>query len=144
MKILELISKVVLLLFLGGAAIQDYRKRELPVIYIGIGFGIGLILRLVIGEPTVLELLLGSLVGAVFLLISRLSREAIGYGDSLMIIATGASLGIIDNVLLMLCALLLAALFSIGLLILKKYKRKDEIPFLPFLLGGYVILLAAI
>ena len=144
MNVLKTISKIVLLLFLGGAAFVDYRKRELPVIYIGVGFGVGLILRLVIGEPTLLELFLGCLVGAVFLLISGFSREAIGYGDSLMIIATGASLGLIDNVLLMLCALMLAALFSIGLLILKKMKRKDEIPFVPFLLGGYVLLLATI
>ena len=142
MNILDVISKVLLLLFLGGAAILDYRKRELPVIYIGIGFCIGLTLRLVIGTPTVFELLLGCLIGAVFLLVARISREAIGYGDGLMIIATGASLGVIDNVLLMLCALVLAALFSIGLLIVKKYKRKDEIPFIPFLLGGYVVLLA--
>lgn len=142
MNTLEMILKIVLLLFLTGAAFLDYRKRELPVLYIGIGFGVGLILRLVIGEPGVLEVFLGCLVGVVFLLISRLSREAIGYGDSLMIIATGASLGLIDNVLLMLCAVTLAALFSIGLLILKKNKRKDEIPFIPFLLSGYVVLLA--
>ena len=138
-----MISKIVLLLFLGGAAVLDFRNRELPVIYIGAGFCAGLILHLVIGEPKVWEMFLGGLVGAVFLLISRLSREAIGYGDSLMIIATGVSLGLLDNVLLLLCAVMLAALFSIGLLILKKYRKKDEIPFLPFLLGGYVLLLAA-
>ena len=140
--VLEFISKILLLFFLGVAAVLDFRKRELPLIYIGAGFVTGAILHLVIGEPSALELLLGCLVGAIFLLIARISREAIGYGDGLMIIATGAFLGLIDNVLLMLCAVTLAALFSIGLLIMKKWKRKDEIPFIPFLLGGYVVLLA--
>ena len=103
----------------------------------------GLILQLFLGAHPFYDLLLGCLVGIVLLLIARLSREAIGYGDALMIIATGVFLGIVDNVLLILCSITAAALCSLVLLIFKINKKQDAIPFVPFMLCGYIVLLAA-
>ena len=57
MSILELLLKCCLLFFLGGAARIDYLKRELPLIYIVVGFGAGLLLRILSGTAALAEIL---------------------------------------------------------------------------------------
>lgn len=142
MTVLEIISRVVLLMFLGAASLIDYKKRELPLVYISAGFVAGLVFQCIIGNLKVAEIILGSMVGVVVIGVSKLTREAVGMGDGCMLIATGAFLGLIDNLILLMGALILAGVFSAGLLIIKKRGNKYEIPFVPFMLGGYVLVLA--
>lgn len=141
MQIGKILSEISLLFFLGGAAWIDYRKRELPLYYIAGGLGLGLLFRLLSGASILSEILPGFLPGILCLFLAKLTREAIGYGDALMMIAAGAFCGIPVLLFLLFCGFLTAALFSIVLLILKKRKRKEEIPFMPFLLCGYVFTL---
>ena len=122
---------------------MDMREKEISVIYIGAGFLAGLILQLFLGAHQFFDILLGCVVGIVFLLIARLSNEAVGYGDALMIITTGVFLGLVENMLLLLSSIAAAALCSIVLLIFKINKKRDAIPFVPFMLCGYIFLLAA-
>lgn len=123
---------------------MDHRKKELPLIYIAAGFGLGLLLRLLPGAGPFLEILSGFLPGLICLALAKGTKEAIGYGDALMIIALGAFCNVAMILLLLFCGFLLAGLFCLVLLILKKRNKKEAIPFIPFLLGGYVILLAII
>ena len=87
MSILELVLKCCLLFFLGGAARIDYLKRELPLIYSVVGFGVGLLLRILSGTAALAEILPGFIPGLLCLLIAKLSKESIGYGDAFMLIA---------------------------------------------------------
>lgn len=85
----------------------------------------------------------GVAVGAVVILISLATRGKIGLGDGILLCATGLGLGFWDNLELFSIALLLAAIISILLLILRLADRKKAIPFAPFLFIGYVFLLIA-
>ena len=75
MSILELVLKSCLLFFLGGAARIDYLKRELPLIYIVVGFGVGLLLRILSGTAALAEILPGFIPGLLCLLIAKLSKD---------------------------------------------------------------------
>ena len=141
MSILELMLKCCLLFFLGGAAWIDYQKKELPLIFIAVGFGLGLFLRILSGTALPLEILPGFLPGILCLLIAKLSKEAIGYGDAFMLIAIGTFCLITELLFLLLCGFLIAGTVSILLLVLKKRNKKEEIPLIPFLLSGYVFTL---
>ena len=141
MSILGLVPKCCLLLFLGGAAWKDYQEKELPLIYIVAGFGLGLLLRLLTGTELLLEILPGFLPGLFCLIVAKLSKEAIGYGDALMLIASGTFCQISTLLFLLFCGFLVAGITSIFLLILKKRNKKEEIPLMPFLLSGYVLTL---
>jgi len=142
MDFLEIVSKILLLLFLGAAAVIDYRKRELSIFFIGGGFLIGFVFQCIIGKKTVLEIILGMLIGGVIIVLSKLTKEAIGMGDGLMLVATGAFLGIIDNLILLLWSTVIAGVWAIGLLVIKKLKRNKEFAFVPFMLSSYVLMLA--
>ena len=49
-------------------------------------------------------------------------------------------LGLEDNVLLLMMALLLSFVYSIGLFVVKRFDLKKQLPFIPFVLGGYLCL----
>ena len=72
---------------------------------------------------------------------AKLSKESIGYGDAFMLIAIGTFCPITELLFLLLCGFLMAGIVSILLLVLKKRNKKEEIPLIPFLLGGYVLTL---
>ena len=80
----------------------------------------------------------GAAVGAVFLLLGFLSKEAIGYADGMIVFACGIAYGFYETVALCFWATLYAGCFSGILLVAKRAGRKSRIPFLPFLLLGYI------
>ena len=85
----------------------------------------------------------GAGVGILFLLVSKVTREGLGYGDSWAILALGLYLGLwgVLDVLAVAFGLLAAA--SIICLAVKKMSRKHSIPFIPFLAAGYLISMLA-
>ena len=80
----------------------------------------------------------GLAVGSVLLMFGYFSKEAIGIADGVMITVCGVAFGIYETVALCFFAALYAAVVSLVLLLLKKVGRKSRIPFLPFLLLGYI------
>lgn len=80
----------------------------------------------------------GLAVGALLLLFGYFSKEAVGIADGVIISVCGAAFGIYETVTMCFFAALYAAAFSFVLFMLKKVGRKSRIPFLPFLLLGYV------
>ena len=144
MQIWDILTQAALLFFLGGAAWMDYRKKELPLFYIAGGFAVGLLFRILSGAALLTGILPGFLPGLLSLLLAKLTREAIGYGDALMIFAVGAFRPAPALLVLLFAGFLIAAFFSITLLILKKRTKKEDIAFMPFLLCGYVLTLVVV
>ena len=71
-------------------------------------------------------------------IISALTGGEIGAGDGLLIIAMGSVMTAGELIGILFAALLLCGIYSgIQLLVLKK-QRDIEIPFVPFLLAGYL------
>lgn len=135
-----MLLKLVLLLFLAGAAIMDVREQKIPLVYIAGGFAAGVILQLITREMKFYEVAGGCLLGGTLVLAAFLSRQEIGYGDGLMFAATGGFLGFVRNLTLMLTSFLLVFLCAGILLILKK-KRHFRIPFVPFVFAGFLLIL---
>lgn len=81
--------------------------------------------------------LIGLLPGVLFLLLGKLTRESVGYGDGYMICIIGMYLGLKKTVVLVFIALFLISISSILLLLLRKVNRKSELPFVPALLAAF-------
>ncbi len=85
-------------------------------------------------------LLIGGIgTGVVFLLVSKVTREGLGYADSWGILALGAYLGLWELLELLFIAFFLLAFFAMAALSVKKMPRRYALPFFPFLTGGYII-----
>ena len=80
----------------------------------------------------------GAGTGIVFLIISKVTDESFGYGDSILILIMGGFLGFWNILTVLLTAFSMAALFSSFMLIRKKFHRKSAFPFVPFLTASYI------
>ena len=95
-----------------------------------------------------ISMLLGSLTGAgIFLIITLLGgliagKEAMGFGDVKLMGALGLFFGWANMIIISLIAFLIAAIMSIGLLISKKKKTDEYIPFGPFIvIATFIVML---
>ena len=137
-KMLELIQKTVLLLELFLCAWIDNRERMVYVwLLLPAGlFGIGV--QLCLGGLSVTEMVCATLPGVACLLLSLVTKGSIGAGDGMVLIMTGIFLGFWENLNLLVCSLMLSGILALFLLVLKKKRRNDRLPMLPFVLVAYV------
>ena len=138
---IEMTRAALLLLLFAGAA-RDIEKREIPLYLPVIGLATGLLFRALSGFGNATVLAAGCLPGLVLLAAGYLSKEAVGYGDGVMVLCAGIFLPFSETLMLTILSLLLAAGGAGILLLAKKMKRKETLPFLPFLLAGYVVVLS--
>ena len=136
-----MMQRVMVLGLLGLCSLEDIRHKRLTIIYI-LMFGIGgVILHLFAPVCSVYSMLWGMLLGVAMMMLSAATRGNVGMGDGILLVVTGVYLGGSENLALFMMGLLLSALWSLGLLVLKKKSRKEEIAFVPFLLLSYFIML---
>jgi leader peptidase (prepilin peptidase)/N-methyltransferase len=102
------------------------------------GIGAGVLANLVTGRVTVIDSLLGILVGGgTFFVIILASRGGMGGGDMKLGAMLGAFLGWKITLIALLVAVLTGGAVAVVLLLAKAKRRKDPVPFGPFLaLGG--------
>jgi len=131
---MRLVAGGFLLLLTG----HDIRYKTIPVIPVIVMGGMLLTYRVWNGTGW-MELIGGCLPGGIFLLISLLTREKIGSGDGLVLLALGCGFAIEEVVGIVGMALFFAAIVAIVLLVVKKASRKTEIPFVPFLFLGFLV-----
>ena len=122
-----------LLILLIPCVVTDIRSRRIPLWYL-LGFSVaGVPVNLFLLNVTLPEIGLGLLPGLIFILLSRLTKGAIGMGDAILITAMGIFAGWSETLTLLLAACILSSLTAAVLLIFFKKKMKDSIPFAPFL-----------
>lgn len=128
----------ITLLLLTANTINDLRKKEillLPTIFYGI-FGCFILLS---EKPTSFFRSLFCFLPGLFLLaVGKASNGKVGYGDGILILVLGVWTGFLECLLTLTTGLLLASAWAAASLILKIHIKKDTIPFIPFLLIGYL------
>lgn len=130
--------ELLLLLFLIICAFYDIKEKQISAIFL-----IGVFVAIAVGEfflyeKTVTGLFLDLMIGVVFLAIGFLSKQAVGYADGLVLCCSGLILGFYRNLNLLFYSLVAISFFSIVMLIIRKLTVKDRVPFLPFVLAGYL------
>ena len=88
---------------------------------------------------SIIGMLLG---GGMFLLAHFLSRGGVGMGDVKLFAVIGWYVGGSSVMPLVFLTAVVSAVYSIVMLILKKVKLKEEIPFAPFVLAGTILTMA--
>ncbi len=127
--------------FLGICAAYDYRTKTVPL-RAAVVFGLfACVARLFEGTLFTVSTGAGALMGLLFLLAGKRSGSRIGEGDGWMLTVTGLYLGLWGNAELCLLAVLAAAAGAAWMLAVKKRSLQDQIPFGPFLLGAYCLML---
>ena len=129
-----------LVFFYGITAFDDIRTKQIRTIELIVFAVIGVIQNIFSKSQSLLSIIGGVGIGAVFVIFSILSKEKLGMGDALIIAVTGIYLGLMDTVVRVWLSTIFAAAY--GLIKLRKCDNKDlEMPFVPFMLLAYTFML---
>jgi leader peptidase (prepilin peptidase)/N-methyltransferase len=127
----------VLATILITAAGTDMRSRLIPNRLTLPAIAFALTWSAAVRVPHLTSSLLGlAIAGGLFLVIAILSRGGMGGGDVKLAAAAGAFLGLQYSLLGLFLAFILGAVVGLVLMALGKKKRRDYIPFAPFIAAG--------
>lgn len=131
-------SLVGLLLIIAG--ISDIRTRKVSIKLLLLFGAAALVNTIFLQRTDVVSAIFGMIPGIILLLLGKLTRESVGYGDGCIIIIIGVFLGINKTIELIMTALFMAAIYSVFLISCKKAGRKKEMPFVPVLLIAFLLM----
>ncbi len=132
------IADVIIFLMLGLCSISDWKKKTIPLKWILIMGVTVLILAFLCKDMEPGQRIGGGMVGIIFLFLSKCTKEAIGYGDSLLIFILGIHLGGLCLLRVLFLASVIAAIASLFRLWKHGWKRNATLPFVPFLSIAYL------
>lgn len=144
---IKLIGSLVIIPILLSAFYIDFKKQIIPNRLTLTLFEIGLIYSFALAIGNInsgFEMLLGGIIGSgVFLLITFLGgliygKESMGFGDVKLIGALGLFFGWRYIIVISILSFLIGALYSIGLIITLKIKKKDKIEYIAF--GPFIVI----
>lgn len=135
------INMLLIASYLVAVTITDLRAREIPddaTIFYAILFLLWNVISR--NSSLILNGFLGAMVGAAIpFVIYFIRRDAIGLGDIKLLGCIGLLTGCPGILFILLRAMVFGAVFSAGLLLLKKGTLKTELPFAPFVLLAALI-----
>lgn len=132
------IGKAICMIFLAICSWNDIKTKEIPVYLLNIATFFVVLFRILNREQGWFLWIGGMISGFLFFMISRCTNEALGYGDSWIILLLGTFLGFWDLVYLLGAAFLFCALTGMICMIRYGWSEKIKIPFVPFLMIGYI------
>ena len=132
--------EIGLILLYGLTSFDDLKTKQVRVFEI-VSFGIlGIVLNVISPMNSIYSIIGAILVGVVLYIFSVFSKEKIGKGDAMIVMVSGLYLGFTNVMILLWISSLLALI--VGLITMKKLKVDSsyEIPFVPFLMSGFLIM----
>jgi len=131
---------ITVILIIGS--VYDWKYYGLPVwlLLISILGGLGGALYSLLGkDASLINVGMAFLPGVIALILSYITREQLGYGDGLLILALGGCLGLQQTIVVVGIALGASFVTSVALVLSRKVSRTQKIPFVPFLCVGWLI-----
>jgi len=135
---LESFVKIFILSYLAYQAYKDIKEKSVSLKSILIFSCAGAVINIVIINISLINMLLGIAVGLGVALIGKLMKDGIGAGDGAVLSSIGILIGGKMCLLVFIMAITISATVVIVLLILKKVKMKQELPFIPYILFAYM------
>lgn len=138
-KGLETIRTIALLSGLSIMSIEDIKKREVRSLWFILMGAVGLLILIAMEEVGTMDTLFRFVPGVICLLLAWMTRQQIGYGDALLILVLGLYLQTVVLLNVCLVTLMLAGMVSLLLLTCARKSKTFELPLVPFVLAGYVL-----
>lgn len=134
----KVLGQLISLFLLAKLSAEDIREREISVGIIGVSAFGAVLYHMFLGGFSWQEAVIDLLPGGMLVLISLLTGESIGYGDGAVVMILGLWAGGEFAFSVTVAGILLSGFYG-GFCLLKR--KKDPIPFVPFLLLGMEVTL---
>lgn len=132
---------IIILIYLGYCSYTDIKRKEIKVLPTITICSISIITCLILVLTNRLEpksFFLSFIPGVSLIFISFVTKESIGYGDSIILGLCSISTSLKSGIVIILISFICSALYSLFLLI-KGKSGKESIPFVPFIFTGYIL-----
>lgn len=134
----DFIINIILTIYLLISTRSDIKTYTVSLRFSAIVAIILIIIRIILNMSDLPDILLSLLPGIILLTISLITRQSIGYGDGIVFMTTGAGVGSEYIVLLVFISFVLSSVYAL-FLITKRKSGKTAIPFVPFILSGFIL-----
>ena len=128
------------LLLIAANAVKDCRQQRIFFSWTLASTICGIFLTIAVSDCSLSYLAGFSIAGAVFA-VSLLAKDSIGGGDALILSAMSAFLPWEEVLASLTIGLVLSSLYALFLIVVRHKGKKDAMPFIPFLWGGYILAL---
>ena len=133
---------IVINIFLLWGSIQDMKTKKISSYYIYSGWILSVVFIVIsIYNQTFnwTKWCYSLVPGIIFLIAAKVTKEQVGYGDGYVFLFLGNLYQNIKVWTILEISVILSAVFSIYLILIKKTGRKKKIPFLPFIWISQVV-----
>ena len=130
----------ILFTYLTFCSITDIHSKRINILISGSYLLVGIFFNMYFIKNDLIILFMNLSTGLLLALIAKITKGAIGYGDSLIFFVISFYIPSFSTLYILFFSLVTASLFSI-LLLLKKYSKKYRIPSAPFIQIGFFIFL---
>ncbi len=89
-------------------------------------------------EPDLINIIYGLIPGLFLLVICRITKEAVGMGDVYVVLLLGLMTGFEKTFAVLFLSMVMTALFGLACIALGSRKKKDSLPYIPFVLSAFV------
>lgn len=136
------VGRLIGMVLLVVMSVKDIREHKVSVAMLGLSgtlAGMSILLELIMkGSLAWQSHIAGLIMGMLFLGMSWLTREALGYGDSCLLCILGIYLGGWTMLEVLIMTWLYTAVLAGISLVRKRFRKKTVIPMVPCILAGYV------
>ena len=132
---------VILNVYLFWGALQDIKRKSISATFIKVGIIIGIgnfFWEMYHQSFCGTERMWSMLPGLVFLMITKATKEKIGYGDGIVFLILGSCMDLSDIMSLWQISLLLSMFFSFFMVVIKKWNLHSQVAFVPFIWIAHV------
>lgn len=118
--------------------ISDLKGKYVNTLLCLVNIAAGISIQLFLDTQCMVELLLRTVIGTIFLFVAILSKEAMGIGDALVFLVIASINTTQVLVVTIVGSFLTCTIISAAGILIKHYNLKKNIPFVPFILMGYL------
>lgn len=130
---------VIVIIFLFFQSVRDLRSLEAEPVSLAVTALTGVFYLILNCRDDGVFFILASFVpGGLILALSLMSRGKIGFGDGLVVLTLGFFVSMEKLTAAVIISAFLSFLSAIILMALRKKDKEDSLPFLPFMLAGYL------
>ncbi len=133
------VSYGIIIVFLTVNAYLDWKKHEISLWSTLIFGAAGILVQTFFGGNSWGEIAGGAALGVFVLAVAFFTKEAIGFGDGLIVGSLGLWLGFWNTLQIFTMSMLLCTLISGLLELCNVIEKKERIPLIPFLLLAYLL-----
>ncbi len=131
-----MIEQIIMASLLLVMTVEDIKKQVLNLRWMLLMSLIGIGMNLIMNNWTLQELIMGSLIGIILMIVSRFSH-AIGTGDGMLFLAVGLISGWQDCFYILVGSSFLCLPVGLFLRFIRHKQKNDMIPFTPFVLASW-------